>query len=57
MADQYQEFLFTQSIVAESETHTLLAENNRLKEYISTLEKQLLDTMSVLVDIYNNKYP
>ncbi len=57
MADQYQEYLFTQSIVAESEAHTLLVENNRLKEYISTLEKQLLDTMSVLVDIYNNKYP
>jgi len=57
VADQYQEYLFTQSIVAESEAHTLLVENNRLKEYISTLEKQLLDTMSVLVDIYNNKYP
>ena len=57
MIDQRQEFLFTQAIVAESASQLLQEENASLKAYIVLLEKQLLDTVSVLVDVYNNKYP
>ena len=57
MIDQHQEFLFTQAIIAESRSQSLQDENAGLKAYIVLLEKQLLDTVSALVDVYNNKYP
>jgi len=57
MYDQHSEFLYTQSIIAESMSQELQDENGRLKTYIKSLEVQLLDTMSTLISVYTNKYP
>ncbi len=59
MDDQRSEYLYTQSIIAESYSQSLYEENARLRHYIKSLEKQLLDMMSVIIDIHNknDRYP